>query len=388
MKILLVHNFYKYKGGEDVYFLSLADLLKRKGHQVKLFTKENKDISDSLVEKAKAAGGMFWNRKVEDEFSETILQFKPEVVHLNNIYPLISPSIYKICKKFNVPTVQTIHNYRFPHKGLFFNNNICAICGSKKTPLLSIFCNYYNNSFIASFIFTLSFFFYSVKGDFNLIDMYVFPAKITRNYYIKKLGLSLDKTTVINHFVGDNDKLINFKQKKDYFLFVGRFSEEKGIMQLLEIFSRLSTVKLVVIGDGPLKEKVAEYSRYKNILIRNFLSSKQVFKYMGCALCAIVPSLWYEVGPLVVLESFANGTPVLVPSFGVFKERVKNGKGGLFFQYNNDEDLQVKILHIWNNKALFKKLNKVVRMEYESKYSAEKHYNSLLKIYEGLVIEK
>ena len=109
---------------------------------------------------------------------------------------------------------------------------------------------------------------------------------------------------------------------------------------------------------------------------------------MGCALCAIVPSLWYEVGPLVVLESFANGTPVLVPSFGVFKERVKNGKGGLFFQYNNDEDLQVKILHIWNNKALFKKLNKVVRMEYESKYSAEKHYNSLLKIYEGLVIEK
>lgn len=381
MRILLVHNFYKYKGGEDVYFLSLADLLKRKGHQVKLFAKENKNISNSLLGKAKVVGRMFWNKKVEAEFSETILQFKPEVVHLNNIYPLISPAVYKICKKFNVPMMQTIHNYRFPHKGLFLKNNICAICGSKKTPLLPIFCNYYNNSFIASFIFTLSFFFHSAKGAFNLIDMYVFPSKITRNYYIKKLRLSLDKATIINHFVEYSDKLMEFKEKKDYFLFVGRLSEEKGIMQLLEIFSRLPNIKLVVIGDGPLKEKVNNYSKCKNILIRNFLPSRQVYKYMKDALCTVVPSIWYEVGPLVVLESFASGTPVLVPRFGVFKERVKNGKEGLFFQYNNYEDLQAKILHIWNNKELFQKFNKVVRMEYKNKYSAGKHYSSLLKIY-------
>lgn len=383
MRILLIHNFSRDFNGEDAYYLSQLRLLKKNKHDVVEFTKDNKDIVPDLLNYLKVVRG-FYFPEIEKALSKIISDYRFDIVHIHNSFPLITPVIYRICKNSGIPTVQTIHNYRFmcPKAVLFRNGKVCELCVKKNFAYPSIFYGCYHNSKLASLIFSSSFFYHKSKGSFDCIDKYIFPSEFTRRYYIDNLELKENKTTVIPYFVENKSKPFNNHRK--YFLFAGRLSEEKGILKLLEIFSNLPSFKLIVLGDGPLRDKVEQYRRYKNIIIKGFVPSKEIHIYFREAICTVIPSLWYEVLPMVLLESFANGTSVIAPKFCSFEEAIRDGETGLFYEQYNFRDLKEKILWAWENKDKIYEMGINVRKEYEKKYIPEIHYEKLMRVYKSV----
>ena len=164
-------------------------------------------------------------------------------------------------------------------------------------------------------------------------------------------------------------------------MYVGLLSHKKGVLQLLEVFSSLPELRLVVIGDGHLRDEVAKYKKYKNIEIKGKLPQKKVFAHMQKALFTIISSTWFEVMPLVLLESFANGTPVIVPKIGSFTDLVKEGKTGIFFQSKDFRDLKTIIEKIGSKRLnLSMKMTPLVIKEYQ-KYTSDNYYTQLLRVY-------
>jgi len=269
MRILIIHNFYQYWGGEETYVISLKKLLEENGHQVYLYSKDSKSIK-TIWDKIKTGIGLFYNPWVKKELEKIIKDFKPDVAHFHNVYPLIGATAYRVCKNYRIPIIQHIHNYRFmcPKGHLFRNGKICELCIHKNLPFWAIVYGCYHRSRLASLFFSLSFFIHKTIGTFNLIDKFIFPSEFTRDYYLKHLKINKQKTYLLPYFV-DIPKKIDTKSVKEnnYFLFVGRLSEEKGIIELLNIFKDLPKHKILVIGDGPLREEVEKYKRYKNIKI-------------------------------------------------------------------------------------------------------------------------
>ena len=384
MKVLLIHNFYQYWGGEDSYVTSLRKLLVEKGHEVYLYSKDSKKIK-TFWDKLRTAIGLFYNPWVEKELAKIIEEFKPEVVHFHNVYPLIGATAYWVCKKYNIPIVQHIHNYRFmcPKGILFRNNKICELCLHKRFPFYSILFGCYHRSYLASFFFSLAFYYHNLIKTFDLIDKFIFPSEFIRDYYLKHLKINKEKTVFLPYFVDVKKSDLTKKIKKeDYFLFVGRLSEEKGIIQLLEVFKTLPKIKLVVIGDGPLREEVAHYKKYPNIEILGFLKREKIYDYMRRSKAVIIPYMCYEVGPISYIEAILNKAKVIIFQSENIKIINKNLKL-LNYKVNNFSDLKKIIISINKNKNH----NKEKQVSYRvSKliYSKKNHLNNIINQYKLL----
>ena len=375
MKVLLIHNFYQYWGGEDSYITSLKKLLEEKGNKVYLYSKDSKNIK-TFWDKVKAAIGLFYSPWVEKELVKIIEEFKPDIAHFHNVYPLIGATAYRVVKKFHIPIIQHIHNYRFmcPKGLLFRNGKICELCLHKKFPFWAIFFSCYHRSRIASLFFSLAFFYHKMIKTFDLIDKFIFPSEFTRDYYLKNLKIPKEKTFFLPYFVDIKPKKNKVKEK-DYFLFVGRLSEEKGIIQLLEVFKTLPKIKLVVIGDGPLKSKVEEYRKYKNIIVKGHLPREEIYSYIQKAKAVIISSIWYEVLPNVYLESILQNTLVFMPDNENFIKMGKNNNLVIKYKFGNFKDLRRKIKHLLK-KGVNKYLQKI-----EEQYLKETHFFKLISLY-------
>jgi len=311
MRILLIHNYYQYRGGEETYVESLKKLLEDNGHKVYLYSKHSNDIR-SLIDKIQVAFGLFWNIKTANELTDIINTFKPDVAHFNNIYPLIGATAYRVCKRNNIKIVQTIHNYRFmcPKGILFRNGKICELCINKQFFYPAIRFGCYRNSRFASFIYSLAFFIHKIIGSFSIINIFIFPSKFTQQYYEKHFRVPKSKSIYLPPFV--DFKPTNIKVKREnWFLYVGRLSEEKGILPLLEAFTMLPNYKIVIIGEGQLKKQVSVYKKYKNIRVLGHIQRKKLISFYQKTRALIVPSLWYEIGPLVDFESSIFNTPII-----------------------------------------------------------------------------
>ena len=384
MKILLVHNFYRAAGGEEHYVKSLSKLLTQKGHQVLIYSKNNKTIPEGFIPRIGVSLSMFWNKKVYDELSELVVSFRPDIAHFNNIYPLITPTAYHVFKKNKIPIVQTIHNFRylFPKSLLVRRGQLCPLCLDKRLIYPAFIHACYDEPIFYTASFSLSHLFHKLIGSFNLVDAFVFPSVFAKRYYVKNAGVNPGKTMFIPNYIEDNK--IPSSKRNNYFLFAGRLSREKGILELLGHFSSSPILNLVVIGDGPLKGEVQAFSCFKNIKILGNLPRRRVLSYMAGALATIIPSKCFEVLPTVLIESFSVGTSVVAPRLGVFKELVREGETGFLYPPNNDEELKKLLFIIAENKNLAAMRVKC-KEEYFKKYRDELYYERIIQVYSKLV---
>lgn len=386
MKILVIHNFAQEYNGEGAYVTSLIKLFRSYGHQVVLFIKDSKSLPTSLLQNISIAVNMFQSNKIRIELNKVISDAKPDVAHIHNIYPLITPVIYLLLKQKGIPIVQTVHNYRpVCSKGILFKNGkICELCINKKFTYPSIYYGCFHHSRSASLMYSLSDLYQKAQKRYSPIDFFVFISKFSKSYITNNNIRNVSSSAIIPNFIRSKNKKV-LKNFGKYFLFIGRLSEEKGILQLLEIFVTNPAVRLIVIGDGPLREKVEVLRKFKNIEFIGFMPHEKINAYLQNALCTIIPSLFYETGPLVLIESYASGTPVIVPRFGSFIQQVQNGGTGLFYRQNDFNDLKEKILYAWENKDKMMQMGISARKEYERNYTPEKHYKALMKVYNKLV---
>ena len=385
MKILIVHNRYKQPGGEDIAFEQECQLLQRSGHEVQTYCRSNWETDSYYgVKQLALVQRTIWARDTYREFGELLRRQRPALVHVHNVWYMISPSIYAACRKAGVPVVQTFHNYRLlcPVGTFFRDGKTCEECVDRGLGR-SVLHACYNDSRPATAALALALAIHRVRRTWTTnISSYIALSQFSRNK-ILKAGLPAGNVFVKPNFVDPDPGVCT--DKGDYALFVGRLSG-KRVSTILNAWTRLGNqIKLFIIGSGPeaaALEQEAAFLGLATVSFQGHLPRDQVIAYLRRARCLIFSSQWYENFPMAIAEAFACGVPVICSAMGAMQEIVDDGRTGLHFTPGDPEDLAKKVEWAWNHPVRLQEMGREARREYKSKYTAEKNYAVLMEIYQ------
>jgi glycosyltransferase involved in cell wall biosynthesis len=388
MRILQIHNKYKIPGGEDVLFLAEHDLLVENGHTVEKLYFDNKNISETWLSKLKTGIQCIFNLSSAKIVQKTITRFKPDIIHVQNFYPLLSPSVFFVANWNCVPIIATINNYRLICASaiLYRNQHVCEDCVKKKFPIHGVVHKCYHNSAIQSAAVTLMSSIHKVLGTWKKrVDMYIIAmTDYGKDIFISSsLNLPKEKCVVKPNFVFDPGQLE--QNRENYYVFFARLAEEKGLKILIDSLTHFS-YPIVIIGDGPLRHLAEEATKkYPQASFLGFQNLEYIMNKIKKAKAVIMPSTWYEALPLSVLHSLSAGTPVIISDLPPFQELITDGYNGLHFKTGSAIDLAEKIKNFDNNYDLMRPMHKNARETYIQKYTAKKNYEMLINIYEGVL---
>jgi glycosyltransferase involved in cell wall biosynthesis len=389
MKIAMVHNTYQWPGGEDVVVEQERDLLRSAGHTVLEYRRSNHEIvNGSLVRQIAMAQRAIWSSGTFQGFRALLRQQKPDIVHVHNTFVMISPSIYWACAEENVPVVQTLHNFRlFCPQGTFLREGkICEEC-VEHSLLRGVAYGCYHRSGIATGAAALMLATHRWVGTWtNKIDCYVAVSQFARGKFAQA-GLPVKKLVVKPHFVYPDPGPRS--GPGDYAIFVGRFTPEKGLPTLLNAWKRINTsVPLVIVGDGPLRESLEGQAAQMNnsrVIFRGHLSREATVAAVKGAKILLCASECYEQGPATILEAFACGVPVIAPSLGPIDEVVDDRRTGLLFRAGDPAHLAQKIEWALDHDEHLQSMGKNARAKFEANFTANKNYTRLMEIYERVI---
>jgi glycosyltransferase involved in cell wall biosynthesis len=389
MKVLLVHNSYQQPGGEDVVYQRERDLLKAAGHEVLEYQRSNSEIEDySVVRRVTLFGRTVWAPDSFQDFSK-LLREEPEIVHVHNSFPLISPSIYWACRNARVPVVQTVHNYRLlcAESNFFRDGKPCEDClhgGHWQGVIHGCYRNSRLQTAAVALMLTVH---HARKTWTEMVDCYITLTAFSRSRYLEA-GFPADLMKVKPNFVDPDPG----KRPDDgsYALFVGRLDEQKGVRTLLKAWAQMPPSAILrIAGDGPSRPQLEAMARdYPNVEFMGWLPHERVFEAMKGARFLVFPSEWYENLPLAIIEAFACGVPVLASGLGAMQELVEHGRTGLLFRPSDPEDLARTMVHAWNQREYMARLGHQARREYETKYTAAANYRQLLDIYTQVLAKR
>jgi glycosyltransferase involved in cell wall biosynthesis len=391
-KILLVNKFYYTRGGDCVAMLSTEQLLKAKGHEVAVFSmKYPQNIPSSwedyfpdeisfttggLIGKIRASFRLFKPKDVADRFKRLLHDFKPDVVHLHNIHSYLSPVVAQIAHQQGIRVVWTMHDYKLicPAYSCLRNGEACDYCFSNKFNILKYGC--LKNSFAASLLGWLEAVYWNRKKLTQITDRFISPSRFLRSKMVKA-GFPSEKIEVLSNFI---PKQINpVTSKKEYYCYVGRISEEKGIDTLLNAASQLP-YRLIVIGDGPLLDTYQNAYNQENIEFTGYLPSDKVYEIVSHARFMVLPSICYENNPFSVIEALCMGTPVLGAQSGGIPELIEEGINGFLFTPKNCSELKEKIEFCFDYFHAGYNYQKIAEQA-QNKFSPETFYCKLTGIY-------
>lgn len=370
-------------------FRSDGELLRSAGHEVIEYVRRNDEICDyGIGNKATLSFRTIWAWDTARELRELLRRKKPHVAHFHNTFPLISPAAYYACQEAGVPVVQTLHNYRLlcPAATLFRDGHICEECVDH-TLWRSLRYGCYRQSRSATATVAAMLAIHRRKNTWlEVADCFIALTEFSRNKFIAA-GFPEQKLAVKPNFLLPDPG--ERSEPGDYALFLGRLSPEKGLHTLLSAWERLSRQHtLRIVGDGPLRsnlESLVSSTNLSNIQMIGALPHDDVIKIMGKARFLVLPSECYENFPLTIVEAFACGVPVIASHLGAMAEIVDGGRTGLHFTPGDAEDLTVKIQWAWTHPAEMEAMGRAARSEYEAKYTAERNYQMLLRIYETAI---
>jgi glycosyltransferase involved in cell wall biosynthesis len=388
LRVLLVHNHYQQPGGEDRVFAAEGRLLETQGHRVSRYTVHNDQVKDlAPLALAKAT---VWNKTTWQELHTLIQGIRPEIVHLHNTFPLISPAAYYACQAANVPVVQTLHNYRLicPNALFLREGRVCEDCMGKTPPWPGILHACYRSSRAQTAVTVGMLTYHRWRKTWQEhVQVYLALTEFSRQKFIEG-GLPPDRIVVKPNFVDPDPGEQEDDEAGMYALFVGRLSVEKGVDTLLKAWQRVGEIPLKIIGDGPLLDRAAGIARQENRSSIEFLGRLDHSEALACTKRArflILPSVCYENLPTAILEAFACGVPAVVSRTGAMAEIVSDGRTGLHFEAGDPEDLAAKVEWAWTHPLVTMEMGKEARLEYESKYTAEQNYHQLMAIYQAAV---
>ena len=382
MRILIVHNYYQYRGGEAEVFQSELELLKANGHQVWSYTLNNQQITE--MSSLSLVGRTLWNQKVYRQMRSQIRQHQIQIAHFHNTFPLISPSAYYACQAERIPVIQTCHNYRLlcPNGMFLRDGKVCEACLDKFIPFPSIQHRCYRGKRLPSAGVAAMLTSHRIAQTWkHQVNVYLALTDFARQKLIQG-GIAAEKVIVKPNFVHPDPGEGNGNGK--YALFVGRLSDEKGIELILSAWEQIGNrFPLKIVGDGPLAHRVAVASeQIPEISWLGKKSLEDVYRLMKEATFLVFPSLWYEGLPRTIIESFAVGTPVIAANLGSMSSLIRPGIDGLHFQAGNATDLATSVLWAANHLEEMNRLRSRTRAEFIEKYTAQESYAKLIEIYQ------
>ncbi len=391
MKILMVHNHYQqFPGGEDIVFDAEAALLRENGHEVYTYVRHNNELKE--MSPLRRAGTAIWCRASYQAIRRLIREIHPDVVHFHNSFVVISPAAFHAAKAEGIPVVLTIHNYRFlcPNALFFRNDQVCEDCSGRYMQWPGVLHACYRGSRSASSVVALMNSFHKAIGTWeDKIDIYIALTEFARQKFIQA-GFPGEKITVKPNFVSEDhnsERAYLKNERREGALFVGRLSQEKGIVVLLEAWERLEkNIPLTIIGDGPLSDAVLRaVGRTPWVRWLGQQSSEDTIRIMGEAAFFLLPSICYEGMPRTIIEAFMQGTPPITSDLGAMRSMIENGRTGLLCDPGNPDDLATKVNWAVEHPEEMARMGRAARIEYEAKFTAAQNYRMLLSIYRAVI---
>lgn len=401
MKILLVNKYGYLKGGSETVFFTTLELLRQANHEVTVVTiadpknVKNDDIksyeldykelsNSSLADKLKGIVKFIKNDDACNLIETIIKENSFDIVHLHLIFNSFSIKILDVFKKYNIPVVYTAHDYRLICPAYILmdsEHNLCTLCKDKKWKrCFTKKCS--NGSLLNSTMLTLEMYYRNMFFPLEkYIDKIICVSDFSKDMHSSFLPDCDKLISLYNPVIGTPERSDN---KEDYFLYFGRLSREKGVDFLISVFRKYSNLKLKIAGTGDLElikdlPSNIEYLGYKN--------QKELKPIIQKAKFTIVPSMWNETFGLIVVESFLNGTPVIVSNRGGLTELVDDDKNGYIFESGNLNSLS----------SILEKMSILSEEDYNylvhnalqtsSKFSGDVYLNKLLNIYTDIAVK-
>lgn len=378
-RILMVHNAYQQRGGEDSVVDSEVALLRAHGHEVQVYARHNDDIDGAS--RMSLAVQSLWSRRTSADITSIMASFRPDVLHAHNTWPLVSPSVYWTAKRLNCPVVQTLHNFRLmcPQAMFLREGRICEDCLGK-LPWRGVMHGCYRESAAQTAVLASTVTLHRSLGTYDrAVTSYIALNQFCRNKFIEG-GLPADRIVIKPNFVEDAGQ--PQWDVRTGGLFVGRLSVDKGVNVLLDAL-KATTSKVEVIGSGDLLDKAKAQLGGAAL---GFLSVPDILSRMQQASYLVVPSLWYENFPRTLVEAFSCGLPVVASRLGALAELVEDGQTGLHFEPGNAADLADKLQWAAANPDAMRQMGQRARQVYETRYAPDINYKRLIEIYDEAIV--
>ncbi|MBE6317610.1 MAG: glycosyltransferase [Bacteroidales bacterium] len=394
-KILLVSKFYYTRGGAEVVAINMANDLVKRGYEIGVFTMDypqnlspknfytasQVDFAGGLKDKIKFAMRTMGYYGIETSFKKALQDFKPDIVHLHNVHSYLSPVVVKIAKQFGCKVVWTLHDYKLacPAYSCLNRGKICEKCFTSKINVIKERC--FKENLPASVLAYFEAKKWNVAKLQRYVDYFICPSSFIKRQMLKA-GLKEEKLKVVCNFV-DPVKLEQLKnveisdKRDDFYVYVGRLSEEKGVATLLKAAKKLP-YKLKLVGGGHLYDGfIAEYGSCENIEFLGHQPAEKVAEILLSAKCLVLPSECYENNPLSVIEALCAGIPIVGANIGGIPELI-DAEWGETFESGNIEDMQQAITRVMGTD----KYNyKNIACQSQERFSFDTHYKQLKELY-------
>jgi glycosyltransferase involved in cell wall biosynthesis len=395
MRILVVHEPYQQRGGEDAVAAAEVEQLERHGHTVLYYSRHNDELKGQSLLRVIGAGiDTVWAAKSLRDLEKLLAAEKPEIAHFHNTFPMISPSAYYACGRRGIPVVQTLHNYRLvcPAATFLRDGQLCESCLGHSIAWRAVAHGCYRGSRSASAAVTAMLATHRLLRTWSTrVDTYIALSEFARKKFIAG-GLPPQRFVVKPNFVHPDPGPRPKQEARNYALFVGRLSEEKGLRGLLRAWKRLAwPIPLFLLGDGPLRQEIEPQMGKVGVSDATLLgrvSRAEVFQWMRGARFIVCPSHWFEGCPLVLVEALACGVPVIGTGHGPIAEMIEHGRTGLHVVPGSDADLAAKVEWAWSHPEEMEVMGHAARREFELKYTAQLNYHRLMALYQRLVERK
>lgn len=388
LSVLVIHNRYQQPGGEDTVVRAEVDLLRRHGHRVSEYVRDNAAIEGfSRLQRAGLLFSASWNHRVYRELRGLIRRQRPDIAHCHNLMPLISPAAHYACRAERVPVVQTVHNFRLgcPAGTYFHKGAICTECasGNLLRPLLR---DCYRESHAQTAAATLTVASQRALGKWtDAVHIFLAPSRFCRDALVAG-GLAAGKVRVKPNFVPRDPG--QRQGVGDYAIFAGRLSAEKGILALLRAWWCLPDIPLLVVGGGPLfgeAQALIAKLGMQQVTLCGRLPPDETMLRIRRARFLVCASQCFETFGMSVLEAAACGVPALAPQLGALPELVEHGRTGLLFDSCDPDDLITKADWAWSHPKTMQAMGTAARGNFLRKYTAERNYDELLGAYDSVL---
>ena len=399
MKILLVHNFYgsTAPSGENSVYISERELLIENDHHVIEFARHSDEIRNGgFLGTIKGAFTTPWNPFSMRSLRSLLKREQPDIMHVHNTFPLLSPSIFCATQGLKTATVLTLHNYRIlcaagiPMR----NSHPCTECLDRETVFPALKYGCYRQSRLATLPLATMIALHRKLGTWSKnIDAFVALTEFQKNKVIEA-GLRSETVYVKPHFYLNPPDPLGWEEREPKVVYIGRLGVEKGVEILIDAWKIWSSEAphLEIIGDGPEKSVLQEYIKgnglEEKVSFLGYLNSSEVQKRLATARLLVLPSLCYEGFPMTILEAFALGVPVAASRLGPMPSIPTEGKNGAIFAPGDPGGLHRVLERMWGAEGKLAEMSRGARKEFDAKYTASMNYETLMEIYRAAIEKK
>jgi glycosyltransferase involved in cell wall biosynthesis len=390
LRVVVVHNYYgsSAPSGENNAADAEIRMLTGAGHDVHLFSRQSDQIRE-IGWQGLVHGGMTYTLNPFEmrRFRNFLNAIRPDIVHVHNTFPLISPAVFWMIGD-RAASVLTLHNYRLLCAGalLLRDGVVCTKCLDEDSVRSAVRYGCYRQSRLATLPVATSIAFHKSIGTWqSKVDGFIALTEFQRDTLIAA-GLPSDRLHVKPNFFSGSPPVVPWDERSDTAVFVGRLSEEKGVEYLIRAWLELGARAplLRIIGDGPLREDLERLARSRgaaNIEFAGAAAPQAVLREVAVAKMLFLPSIWFEGFPMVLLEALAAGTPSAVSNIGSPPTIIKDGTNGLVFEARSSKAIVDLCSRVWRDDALLRGLSLGARTSFESSYTEEINHRRLMEIY-------